>query len=70
MHEAINSFGSWDTAMLCPHPSICYFAGCIKGDRAAELLRSESVDCYSHPQINMTLTGYPDSAPAKTSSRA
>jgi hypothetical protein len=56
--------------MLCPHPSICYFAGCIKCDRAAELLRSESIDCYSHPQINMTFTGYPDPAPAKTSSRA
>ncbi|MBD0343036.1 MAG: hypothetical protein ICV61_19840 [Microcoleus sp. Co-bin12] len=55
---------------MCPNPSICYFAGGIKCDRAAELLRSESVDCYSHPQINMKFTGYPDSAPAKTSSRA
>ncbi|MBD1885478.1 hypothetical protein [Microcoleus vaginatus] len=56
--------------MLCPNPSICYCAGYIKCDRLAKLLRSESIDCYSHPQINMTFTGYPDSAPGKTSSRA
>ncbi|MBD0339727.1 MAG: hypothetical protein ICV61_02170, partial [Microcoleus sp. Co-bin12] len=57
-------------AILCPNPSLCYFAGCIKCDRVAQLQRSESIACYSQPKINMTFPGYPDSAPAKTSSRA